>query len=91
VQVIGEERQNRGTDQRPNKRQGGGGPAGWAGGWSWRDLGVSQCCTHGGSGGDENSAGDLLHIHDDYLLFTLWELMYTTFRDPPWRMKKNNP
>jgi hypothetical protein len=64
LQVIGEERQKRGANQRPNKGQGGGGPAGWAGGRS-RDLSESHCCAHGGGGSDENSAGDVLDTHDD--------------------------
>lgn len=60
----GKERQQWGTNQGTNN--GGWGTAARARGRcrNLRDCGGSQCCTHRGSGDNEDSAGNLLHVHD---------------------------
>lgn len=64
----GKERQERGTNQGANN--GGWGTAGAAGARGrCGNLCGSQCCAHG-SGNNENSTSNLLHVHDDINICT---------------------
>uniref|UniRef100_A0A9I9DUX7 Uncharacterized protein n=1 Tax=Cucumis melo TaxID=3656 RepID=A0A9I9DUX7_CUCME len=65
LQVVSGEGEQRSTDQRPNCRETNGGAAAWSRCWSQRLI-----FSYGGAdgcGSEENSAGDLLHLHCDSL------------------------
>lgn len=61
LQVVAEEGERGGAENRAEGRDGGGGGGGGAGGGGrGRALGGEG---HGGGGGDKDGAGDLLHLH----------------------------
>ena len=67
LQVVGRDGEQRSADERADCRKAGGGAAGWSRCWS-RCLVMSNDGADG-CGSEENGAGDLLHLHCDFLLF----------------------
>lgn len=64
LQVVGRDGEQRSADERANSREAGGGATAWSRCWSQRLI-----VSHGsadGCGSEENSAGDLLHLHCDF-------------------------
>jgi hypothetical protein len=59
LEVVGEEGEHGGAEHGTDGREGSGGGAGGGGGRG-RGLGSQG---HGGRGGDQDGAGDLLHLH----------------------------
>ncbi|KAG6583571.1 hypothetical protein SDJN03_19503, partial [Cucurbita argyrosperma subsp. sororia] len=65
--TVGRDGEQRSADERADCRKPGGGSASWSRCWS-RCLIMSNDGADG-CGSEENGAGDLLHLHCDYLLF----------------------